>query len=117
MFVVVPINSGSLAVGTVLSYDSTSQKWNLAANSSGPLGVLTEIRGNANDGWFGHVTFAGIALALCSRDIPDSGGWLEVENGKVYVDSASTAQSGLISPLPQGQSSRLANELVMVHVR
>lgn len=117
MFVIVPIESGTLAIGTVLSYDSTSQKWNTASDMTGPIGVLNEIRGDAVDGWFGHVIFAGTTMALCSRDIPDSGGWLDVEGGKVFVNAAASEHCGIVSPLPQGQSARTANSLVLVHIR
>ena len=117
MYVIVPIENGDLAIGTVLRYDSTSKKWNTAADIAGPIGVLNEIRGDAVEGWFGHVIFAGTTMALCSRDIPDSGGWIDVENGKVFVNSTASEHSGIVSPTPQGQSQRLANELVMVHIR
>ena len=117
MFVVVPIENNTIPVGSVLSYNSSSLKWGLATDAVAPIGVLVEIKGDADNGWFGHVTFAGTAMALSSRDIPDSGGWLAVENGKIYVDTAAAEHCGLVSPLPQGQSTRTAGALILVHIR
>lgn len=62
------------------------------------------------------VSFAGIAWALASRDIPDEGGELMVEAGKVYVDNSADG-AGIICPLPHDQESRPAGSMVMVHVR
>lgn len=62
------------------------------------------------------VSFAGIAWALASRDIPDEGGELMVEDGKVYVDNNADG-AGIICPLPHDQETRLAGSLVMVHIR
>jgi hypothetical protein len=41
---------------------------------------------------------------------------MAVLNGRVYVDN-STDHSGIIAPLPRGQNTRLADDLVMVHIR
>ena len=48
--------------------------------------------------------------------IPDEGGELMVENGKVYVDNSADG-AGIICPLPHDQTSRSAGQLVMVHIR
>jgi hypothetical protein len=116
MFVIVPIESNFTA-GSVLKYNGTSQKWALATTDAKPVGILDEVTGDSDTGWFGRVIFAGVAFAVASRDIPNEGGWLEVENGQVYVNSASTDQCGIIAPLPQGQSARVAGDLVMIHLR
>ena len=117
MFVIVPIANGTMPRGSVVHYSTTSSKWELASSDSKPVGILEETTGDETNGWFGRVTFAGTCYAKASRDIPDQGGWLEVENGMVYVDTASTEANGIVAPLPRGQATRLANDLVMVHLR
>lgn len=117
MFVIVPIENGTMPDGSVVKYDATLQKWNLATTDSKPVGILEETTGNETDGWFGRVIFAGTCFAKASRAIPDEGGWLEVENGKVFVDATSTEANGIVAPLPRGQATRAADDLVMVHLR
>tara|TARA_Y100000592_G_C5471725_1_gene319859 strand:- start:1801 stop:2154 length:354 start_codon:yes stop_codon:yes gene_type:complete len=117
MFCIVKV-SGSLAVGDVVSWDSSSSSFGLASNLSTPLGVVSEAAKFDDEygSYFASVIFAGIAWAKCSRSIPDQGGELQVENGKVYVDNNANG-AGIISPLPKGQSSRELGELVMIHIR
>jgi len=117
MFVIVPIINGSMPNGSVVCFNPTLQVWDLASSDSKPVGILEETTGNDDDGWFGRVTFAGTCYAKASRNIPDQGGWLEVENGMVYVDDMSTEANGIVAPLPRGQDTRVANDLVMIHLR
>ena len=115
MFCIVKV-SGLLEVGDVVSWYNSS--FGLASNLSAPLGVVTETaKLDVESGsYYAPVIFAGIAWAKCSRDIPDQGGELQVENGQVYVDNSADG-AGIVSPLPKDQSSRVQGELVMIHIR
>jgi hypothetical protein len=107
----------NLTAGSAVSFDTNAGVFNLAGSLSTPLGVLQLDAALQEDGsWVAPVAFAGIAYALASRDIPDEGGELMVENGKVYVDNEANG-AGIICPLPYDQSSRTAGSLVMVHIR
>lgn len=118
----------NLTAGSVVSFDPALGVFNLAQSLATPLGVLQEdaqeaMIFNMETGELdpqGHhvapVSFAGVAFALASRDIPDEGGELMVEDGKVYVDNTADG-AGIICPLPHDQEARLAGSLVMVHVR
>jgi hypothetical protein len=116
MWVKVKIAEG-LAIGSVLSYSEISSSWVLAQNLNTPVGVLEQITQDViTSETFGVVRFAGTAYALADRDIPDQGGEMTVINGKVYVDNAAD-HCGIIAPLPHGQPSRVAGDLVMVYIR
>ena len=60
---------------------------------------------------------AGDVMAKASRSIPDDGGTLGLEVGGVYVDPSPAIPRGIVSPLPAGQSSRAAGDLVLIHLR
>lgn len=117
MFSIVKV-SPSLNVGSVVAFDPVLGIFALSSSLSTPLGVLREdARLDEESGdWIAPVSFAGIAWALASRDIPDEGGELMVEDGKVYVDNSADG-AGIICPLPHDQTSRAAGQLVMVHIR
>lgn len=116
MFVSVKVPQ-NISVGDAVTYDSTSQTFTQATATSTLMGVVVESASQDEDGhYYAPVTFAGIAWARASRDIPNEGGVLNVESGGVYVDSSSSSNS-IISPLPKGSNSRLAGELVMIYVR
>lgn len=127
MFSTVKVPS-NLTAGSVVSFDPATGMFNLAETLATPLGVLQEdaqeaMSFNLETGELdpqgyhvAPVSFAGVAFALASRDIPDEGGELMVEDGKVYVDNTADG-AGIICPLPHDQEARLAGSLVMVHVR
>lgn len=127
MFSVVKVQP-NLTAGSVVSFDPALGAFNLAQSLATPLGVLQEDSREATTynvetqeqeplGYhFAPVSFAGVAWALASRDIPDEGGELMVEDGKVYVDNTADG-AGIICPLPHDQTSRAAGQLVMVHIR
>lgn len=117
MFSVVKV-SPSLSAGSVVAFDPTLSMFALSSSLSTPLGVLREdARLDEESGdWIAAVSFAGVAWALASRDIPNEGGELMVENGAVYVDNNADG-AGIICPLPHDQETRLAGSLVMVHIR
>lgn len=127
MFSVVKVEP-TLKAGDVVAFDPTTQTFNLSSSLATPLGVLSEDAQEATvfnvetqepegQGYYvAPVSFAGIALAKASRDIPSEGGELMVENGMVYVDNDANG-AGIVCPLPHDQEPRLAGQLVMVHVR
>lgn len=127
MFSVVKVQP-HLTTGSVVSFDPALGVFNLAESLATPLGVLQEDAQEAmifnletgemdSQGYHvAPVSFAGVAFARCSRDIPNEGGELMVEDGAVYVDNNADG-AGIICPLPHDQEPRLAGSLVMVHVR
>lgn len=116
MFCTVKINS-NLAVGTVVQFNTTTQNWTIATNHQDTIGVISHPPHQDEDlNWWAKVTFAGTAHALADRAIPDQGGKLNVNNGKVFVDSSSTA-NGIIAPLTRGELTRTENSLVLVDIR
>ena len=116
MFVKVKLNSNH-AAGSVVSYNSTDQNWQLAQNAGSMLGIVQEVEHDLETQIFwGSVVFAETCNALADRAIPDEGGYLAVNNGRVYVDP-NADHCGIISPLPRGQESRIENDLVMVYLR
>lgn len=118
----------NLTAGSVVSFNPVTGVFDLAQTLATPLGVLQDDAQEAMGfdldtqeqvplGYHvAPVSFAGIAWAIASRDIPDEGGELMVENGKVYVDNSADG-AGIICPLPHDQISRSAGQLVMVHIR
>jgi hypothetical protein len=127
MFSVVKVQP-HLVRGDVVAFDPSQGVFAPSSSLATPLGVLSEdaqeaqsfnVETQAYEPLGYHVapvSFAGVAFARCSRDVPDEGGELMVENGKVYVDNNADG-AGIICPLPHDQSSRLAGDLVMVHIR
>tara|TARA_R100000951_G_C2637365_1_gene179747 strand:- start:489 stop:839 length:351 start_codon:yes stop_codon:yes gene_type:complete len=104
-------------IGSVVSYSVVDNAWGLASGVNSPLGVIEEvIQDEETQLYWGRCAFAGIAYALSNRAIPDQGGELAVLNGGVYVDNT-TDHAGIIAPLPRGQETREAGQLVMVHIR
>ena len=117
MFCTVKLNS-NLDIGTVVQFDTSSKKWTTATNFQETIGVINEapILDEESQIWWAKVIFSGTAYALADRDIPQQGGKLNINNGKVFVDDSSNA-NGIVSPITQGESDRVANTLVMVDIR
>jgi len=116
MFVKIVLSS-DLEIGSIVSFSSDDQAWNIASSVTSPLGVVESVTQDSETlQWIGKVRFAGTAYALSDRAIPDEGGELAVINGRCFVDN-STDHAGIIAPIPHGGMTRGANELVMVHIR
>ena len=127
MFSTVKVQAG-LVAGDVVAWDASTNTFNKTSSLATPLGVLTEDAQEAQlfdvetqqpvpQGFHvAPVSFAGVAFARASRDIPLEGGELMVEEGGVYVDNSADGM-GIICPLPFDQEPKKAGELVMVHVR
>jgi len=116
MWVNVKLDS-NLAVGTVIKYDGASQLWTTANDGEGLIGVIqnTPSQNEETLDWTARAVFAGTTYAIADQSIPDQGGEFIVSNGRVYVGEST--ECGIIAPLPRGQVSRVADELVMVHIR
>jgi len=109
----------TLSVGDLVSYDSSNAKWVELTAPVTPWGVVvSEPVADATEGsslYLARVQFAGDCYVKASRNIPDEGGPLETEAGGVYVDA--NGDCGLIAPKSYNAASRVANDLVLVHIR
>jgi|SRR6056300_134045 len=119
MFIKCSVTS-TLTIGDIVQYDDSTSKWvSLTDPTASPWGVV--VSDPVEDGTEGSelhlakVQFAGSCLAKASRNIPNSGGPLKVEAGGVFVDS--TGDCGLVAPVSYTEGGRMANELVLVHIR
>lgn len=105
-------------IGTAVSFNSDTEKWGLAINASSPFGIIEESAIIDDDGiWWAVVRFGGTSQALAGRDIPIEGGYLNIENGRVYATSADQNYCGLIAPASRGQDSRVPGDLILVFMR
>ena len=103
--------------GSVLCFDETNSTWIEAIDDSKAFGVLIEspFQDEVNSEIFwGKIVFNGITYAKASRDIPDCGGFLQVESGKVFVTQ--TKKNSLILPNVKEKPLRVSNELVMIRL-
>ena len=116
MFCTVKLNS-NLAKGTVVQFNATNQNWTTATTHQDTIGVISQdpVQDEETQIWWAKVTFAGTAFALADRAIPE-GGKLNVNNGKVFVDSSSNA-NGIVAPLTRGEATRTTDSLVLVDIR
>ena len=113
------LTSSDIATGDVLSFDSSSQKWIKATTLVSPLGVArtdARLKTNSSTEYIVEMVMQGQVLAKASRDIPNEGGELNVENGAVYVDNAADHE-GIIVPNVLDASPRVAGDLVTVLIR
>ena len=117
MFVKLKLNE-NLAIGTVVSYNSENDYWSTASNDSGMIGVVGReaVQNTETLQWTAAIYFSGTVYAIADRSIPDQGGNLCVSNGRVFVDN-SMPGCGIVAPKIEGQDSRIAGELIMVHLR
>ena len=88
MFCVVKL-SGDLPTGTVVQFDTVNNVWTTATAHNDLIGVISQApQQDENDlTWWARVVFAGITQALAHEAIPDQGGELTINNGKVLVDN------------------------------
>ena len=116
MFVKLQIDS-NLAIGTVVSFDSTNNYWTTAANDSGVIGVIgrPSVQDEDSQTWSAAVYFAGTVNALADRAIPNEGGNLCISIGKIYVDNTESG-CGIIAPNARGLAQRQAGDLVLIHL-
>ena len=113
------LTNSDIATGDVLSFDSSSQKWIKATTLVSPLGVAQKdatLKVDSSTEYIVEMVMQGQVLAKASRDIPNEGGELNVEDGAVYVDN-NADHEGIIAPNTLDSSARLAGGLVTVLIR
>lgn len=113
--------SEDIVKGDVLSFNEASQLWEKTSTMASPIGVAKEDATsredlNNNQRWACKMSSSGDCYAKASRDIPNQGGELKIENGKVYVDNSADA-CGIIYPNFIDKPQRVADELVMIFIR
>ena len=108
----------TVKAGDILTFDSNAQVWSKASSLSTPLGVAREDaeQREGQDYYFTPLAMQGACVAKASRDIPDEGGELNVENGAVYVDNT-TDGCGIIVPNNIDYAARTSGSLVTVIIR
>tara|TARA_B100001063_G_C16730236_1_gene538869 strand:+ start:1050 stop:1403 length:354 start_codon:yes stop_codon:yes gene_type:complete len=117
MYLLVKCNENVLA-GDVLYFNTQEQIWEKTSTMGSPICVAEkDAQAWSEGGFFVKAIFAGQVLARASRDIPQQGGELQVENGGVYVDNSADG-CGIICPqFIDNTSSRNAGDLVQVIIR
>ena len=110
--------SENILTGDVLHFNTQSQIWEKTSTMDSPICVAEkDAQAWSEGGFFVKAIFAGQVLARASRDIPNQGGELQVENGGVYVDNSADG-CGIICPqFIDNASSRNASDLVQVIIR
>lgn len=106
--------------GDVLSFSESSSVYTLASDMSTPIYVALSDAQTAEDSPSGYEVRAqaqGQVEATASRDILDQGGFMSVENGKVYIDNTNVYSSGIIWHRTKGYPSRVAGDLVTITLR
>ena len=109
----------NIVKGDVLSYDSSQQLWDKSSSLTTPLGVARKdavLKPETDDVYVVEIQLQGQVEAKASRDIPDEGGELNVENGMVYVDNNAN-HDGIICPNYLDQPGRSSGSLVTVIIR
>mgnify|MGYP001463015673 FL=1 len=105
--------------GDVLSYNTSQQLWSKSSSLTTPLGVARKdavLKPETDDIYIVEIQLQGQVEAKASRDIPDEGGELNVENGMVYVDNNAN-HDGIICPNFLDQPPRASGNLVTVIIR
>ena len=118
MFITVEL-SGDIPKNTAVSYDSASQKWTIAPDTSQLIGVVkgSAYQDEESDKWYAPVGISGLdCFMIADRQIPNEGGFMHVVNGKIYVDN-SIMGCGTVSPINVNETTREAGSLVLVHLR
>lgn len=105
----------SLPIGTVISYNQSTNMWGRAQDNSGLLAILasdTSTLNQEDDGsYYVTAVFKGAFSAIASRNIPVSGGKVSIEQGKVFVDNTSSLNMFI---LPYSGQEILAEQQIVV---
>lgn len=98
-------------VGNILVYSEDAQKWVICNETptNQLIGVLKTDLTNEN---IGQVTFAGTVYALAAAEIPKSGGFLNIVNGRATVGN--NVNLGIVAPALYDSPVRLENSLVLI---
>ena len=109
----------SIKKGDVLTFNTISKVWELATNLSASIGVASEdafMDQDDNSRYLVAMSVDGPVSAKASRDIPNQGGRLNVENGAVYVDNDAN-HTEIICPNFIDAVQRKAGELITIVIR
>lgn len=111
----------SLIIGQIVSYNSNSDKWEVARSISEDISVVksTPINNGTDESpeYVCKITISGPVFCYASKDIPIEGGQLNIDGGKVFVDNSLTESAGFIAPKDINESDRLVDSLVRVVLR
>ena len=113
------LTTSDILAGDVLSFDASTQKWIKASSLTSPLGVARNdatLKTNSTTEYVVEMVMQGQVLAKASRDIPNEGGELNVENGAVYVDNTADHE-GIVVPNVLDAEARVTGDLVTVIIR
>ena len=105
--------------GDVLYYNETSGLWEKSSTLSSPLGVAKKdavLKNENSTEYIVEMQMQGQIEAKASRDIPEQGGELNVENGGVFVDNNAN-HDGIICPNFLDKPARLSGDLVTIIIR
>ncbi len=110
--------SNDVMQGDVLAFNEVESLWKKAATLTTPLGVAREDASQYNDTaeFVVKMQMEGQIQAKASRDIPNQGGEMNVENGAVYVDN-NADHDGIICPNNLEAAARVAGDLIEVVIR
>lgn len=113
--------ASAITVGDVLSYNSTSDQWELSADGSNVIAVARTDAEEVDDGsgnniWATEGVFSGVAWAKAHDTLVDEGGALGVTNGRVTVTGQADARR-VVLPNEIAASARVAGDLVRVNLR
>lgn len=118
MFITVEL-TGNIPKNTAVSYDASRQKWAVATNTSQLIGVIREnaYQDEETSKWYAPVGISGLdCYMIALSEIPAEGGFMHVQDGKVYVDNSSMG-CGIVSPQNINEATRNPDDLILVHLR
>ena len=117
MFITLKLNE-SIPENTAVSFDSSLNVWKIATDTSQLIGVVKGPSYQDEDNnWLAPVGISGLDFYMyADRSIPDDGGFLHINNGRAYVDNSSMG-CGTVAPINIKQTTRVAGDLVLVHLR
>lgn len=110
-------SASDIKKGDVLTYDSASSTYIRATNMNTPLYVAMNDSEQAEDSFYyvkGKIQ--GQIEAKASRDIPEEGGFIAVENGAIYVDN-NMDSCGIIWQNFIDAPARKAGDLITITLR
>ena len=113
--------SESLTIGNVVSYSNPSNQWELASSLTEEISVVKSLPENIGTDevpqYVCKIIVSGVAHCVASRDVPNQGGQLNVENGEVFVDNSLTESFGFIVPKDINEADRVINSTVRIVLR
>jgi hypothetical protein len=120
MYVTVKCNQ-NLTIGQVVAYSSSMNQWEMASSNSEEISVVKSMPVNngtdESPEYVCKIIVSGPVRCFASRDIPNEGGQLNIENGKVFVDNSLTESAGFIVPKDINEADRVIDSSVVVILR